>query len=113
MNLEFYAGYLFDFHNEDVWIFNPLPVKNETYGSISSGWVKSGPYKGNVQPYSGDLASHDYGEKAECKKRVFLPPDVSISEGWGIAFSDLSEPELIVKWAPIYKTHRMVLAGTR
>lgn len=113
MNLEFYAGYISAFQNDDVWIFEPSTVKSVTYGSVSSGWIKSGPFKGSVQPYSGELAFNDYGEKAEYQKRVFLSPDVNVSEGWGIAFSDLSEPELIIKWAPLYKTHRMILAGTK
>lgn len=113
MNLETYANCLSELYSDDVWIFKPADVKDTAYGSIISGWVKSGPFKGSVQPYSGDLAFCDFGKQIECRKRVFLPTDAAVSEGWGIAFSDSDEPELIVKWAPLYKTHRMALACTR
>lgn len=113
MDIETYAKNLSAFYSDDIWIYKPAPVKDEVYGSVDSGFLKSGPFKANVQPYSGDLAFRDCGEKIECKKRVFLSPDVAVSEGWGVSFSDSDQPELIVKWAPLYKTHQMILAGTR
>lgn len=114
IDLSKYAGVLSALYTDDVYLFASSPDHDETYGSESEGWAAPIHVMGNVQAYSGDLAYKEYGMKADCKKRVFLPPDTTVSEGWGVAFSaSAAEPELYVKWAPQNKTHRMILAGTR
>ena len=114
MNLSKYAPYFTTTYTDDVYLFEPDSTKDSTYGSVEEGWKTPTHATGNVQAYSGDLAFKEYGIEKSCEKRVFLPPDTIVSEGWGISFtSTATKPELFVKYAPQNKTHRFILAGTR
>lgn len=114
MDLSRYAKYFAPLYTDEVYFFMPAAGNPDAYGDVATAYTRQPIVMGSVQPYSGDLAFKEYGMQADCKKRIFLPPGTEVSKGWGVAFSaDATEPELIVKWAPLYKTHRMVLAGTR
>ena len=115
MDLSAYAKYFSPLYTDEVYFFIPSDSGTVTNdGDPVITWQLQPKVMGSVQDYSGDLAYQEYGMKVDCKKRAFMPPGTAIDVGWGIAFSaDATEPELIVKWAPAYKTHRMILAGTR
>lgn len=114
MDLAKYASYFNILYNDDVYLLQPITGTDSTYGSTVKAWQSPILFKGNVQAYSGELAFNEYGLRITCEKRIFLPPDTTVSEGWGVAFSaDAVKPELYVKWAPQNKTHRLILAGTR
>jgi hypothetical protein len=114
MDLSKYGLFLTVLYTDDVYLFAPVTVRDETYGSVSESWAAPVHVIGSVQDYGGDLAFKEYGMQVSCEKHIFLPPDTVVSEGWGVAFtSDVTEPELYVKWAPANKTHRFILAGTR
>jgi hypothetical protein len=108
------SGALSMLYTDDIYLFEPNPTKDGTYGSVMEGWKDPVHVMGNAQTYSGDLAFKEYGIQKSCEKRVFLPTDTTVSEGWGVSFSSAAtKPELYVKWAPQNKTHRFILAGTR
>lgn len=111
MELAQYAKYFDASYTDDVYLYQPT-VTND-HGDIVTSWTRQGPIKGSVQDYSGDLAYKEYGIQVDCKKRIFAPAGTIVDAGWGFSSSASDEPELIVKWAPQYKTHRMILAGTR
>ena len=113
MNLSAFATYLNILYTDDVYLFQPASSGDAVYGSAEQGWQRAGPFKGNVQQYTGDLAFKEYGMYTNCKVRVFLPTSVDADVGWGVAFCDTQTPELLVRWAPQNKTYLLLLAGTR
>jgi hypothetical protein len=114
MNFSAYAGYFTALYNDDVYLFQPGDNTPDANGDVTPNWQLQVPAIGNVQAYSGDLAFKEYGIHVTCEKQIFLPPTVTVSEGWGIAFSSaLTEPELYVKHVEPNKTHTFILAGTR
>lgn len=113
MDLSKYAQYFTASYTDDVYLFQPTPTPTDD-GDVSANWAVPAHVTGDVQAYSGDLAYKEYGLQADCKNRIFLPPDTVVDVGWGVAFSaDAAEPELYVKWVAARKTHRMLLVGTR
>ena len=112
MDLSAYAKYFSPLYTDDVYLYEPSSTIDDC-GDTITVWTRHDPVRGSVQDYSGDLAYQEYGMKVDCKKRVFVPPGTAVDVGWGFASTAAVEPELIVKWAPAYKTHRMILAGTR
>lgn len=115
MDLSGYAKYLNATYTDEVYFFMPADNdQTDDYGDPVDAWKPQPMVMGSVQEYSGDLAFKEYGMQVDCKKRIFLPPGTVVSPGWGVAFAAAAaKPELIVKWAPAKKTHKMVLAGTR